>query len=98
MRSARARRERDAHAFGGASSPAAARWRRDSDRAPLGTCPCIKIDLDAFWLEVSPAPLAESATEGEFERGEVDPTIACDGAGGGNGGEETELMSGRGLC
>ena len=57
------------------------RRRRDSDGPPLRACPCITIDLDAFWLELPPS-LAASATESESERGEVEPTIACGGAGG----------------
>lgn len=43
------------------------RRRRDSDGPSLRACPCITIDLDAFWLEVPPS-LAASATENGSER------------------------------
>ena len=43
------------------------------------------IGMAAFWLEFEfplPLPVAASTTSGESERGEINPTIACGGAGG----------------
>jgi hypothetical protein len=60
-------------------------WCRDRRRAPLATCACIAIGMAAFWHEFKfplPLPVAASTTSGESERGKVNPTIACGGAGG----------------